>query len=105
MEKIPKRTEDGGNLMPYLEARHFICDLKEAQEWIEDQGGRRQPVFGVKALIDQELSPEEFDKYVGKTSTQIEEINEKFEKKAKRDLNKALKQPRMNKISLEDETE
>lgn len=90
MEKIGKRFDKGGNLMGYLEAREFITDLKEPQGFREDGSGKREPIFGVKALLDAELTEEEFGKYVGKTKEQLKKEAASDERRASKNLSKAL---------------
>src|SRR4051812_35259934 len=45
-EKIAKRAADGGNLMPYLEARRFITDFLEPQGFgTNPETGDRFPIL------------------------------------------------------------
>lgn len=104
-EKIPLRAEKGGNLMPYLEARRFITDYKDPQDFVMDNYGKPQPVFGLKYLIDQELTVPEYETITGKsvTSADSKKAAIAVEKKAARELTKELGK-RANKIAItEDE--
>lgn len=102
-EKIAKHARDGGNLMPYLDARHFITDLKQPQKWVMDpRGGSPQPVFGIKALYSHELTEDEFNKIVGKTKTEVKKEAILEEKRVRKSLTKALNE-RSNKVKLEDD--
>lgn len=100
--KIAKRYDQGGNLMPYLEAREFITDLKEPQKYEPDGAGKMQPIFGPKALFSQELNQDEFDKIVGKSKEQLKKEAAQDERKARKKLNSELaKVP--NKIAVGDD--
>ncbi len=90
MEKIPKHVRDGGNLMEYLEACKFVRDLKQPQKWVPDRGGKFEPIFGIKALCEVELTPDEFKKIVGKTKDDLTKESLTEERKAKRVLKKEL---------------
>lgn len=103
-EKIPKHVRDGGNLMQYLDARHFITDLKQPQSYHTSPAGDRTPVFGPKALYDQALTQVEFDKIVGKKPEQMKKEAASEERKARKKLNEELlKSPVRNKIDLSEE--
>ena len=101
-EKIPKLAQHGGNLMPYLEARRFITDLKDPQGFLEDDNGGRQPIFRSKELYDMELTQEEFDMIVKKTPAQVKKEVMNEERAAKRKINDALDK-KTNKRAIEDE--
>lgn len=102
MERIPLRAEKGGNLMPYLEARRFISDLKEAQGFQEDENGDRTPIFGVKSLIDHEMTAEEVKTILGKSSMDLRKEALSDERSAKKNLQKELDK-RPNKLLMEDD--
>lgn len=102
LEKVGKIYYEGGNLMPYLAAREFITDFKEPQDWVMDKAGKPQPIFGPKALDSYELTPEEFDKYVRKTSSQLKKELAAEERKARKTLSKELDK-RSGKIAAADD--
>lgn len=95
LQKVPKHVRDGGNLMGYLDARHFITDLKEPQGFQEMPNGDRLPIFGPKALFSKDLTEEEFKKYVGKTDAQVKKElaadERRMSKKLTQELNKIPK--------------
>lgn len=101
-EKIGKKHHQGGNLMPYLAARQFITDYKEPQDWIQDRAGKLEPVFGPKALYDQELNTEEYLRYVGLNKEQIKKAAILEEKRARRKISDELKKT-PNKIAMKDD--
>jgi len=105
MEKIPKLVTNGGNLMPYMDARRFIVDLKEPQSFDMDNMGKPQPRFGIKALIDQELTADEVAKFLNKTPTQLKREAVAEEKTAARNLSKELNKARPGKVSFQEEDE
>lgn len=102
MQKIGKHVRDGGNLMEYLEACKFVRDLKQPQKWVPDRSGKFEPVFGIKALCEVELTPEEFAKYVGKTKDDIKKEVASEERKAKRTLKKELDKVPNKQAAVED---
>jgi hypothetical protein len=103
MKKIPKPASEGGNLMPYLEARRFIVDYKEPQGYEMDNMGKPQPIFGVKALIDQELTQEEFASIVKKTPAEIKKEILNEERAAKANLTKSLNKNKSKVAYVEEE--
>lgn len=102
LQKIGKLYYEGGNLMPYLAARQFITDYKEPQEWVMDKSGKPQPVFGPKALDSYDLTAEEFNTYVRKTSSQLKKELAAEERRARKNLSKELEN-RPNKIAAADD--
>lgn len=104
-EKIAKRFEDGGNLFPYLEAVKFVRDLKEPQEWIDDGGGKPQPIFRTKELFEHELTKEEFDKIVGKTEATVKKEIVLAEKSAKRTFKKTMDNVKNKQLVTEEDSD
>lgn len=102
MEKIPKLTRDGGNLMPSLDAGHFVRDLKEPQEVRMDNFGKPEYIFGPKALMEMELTPREREEILNKTEAQLKKEVVAEEKRAKRTLNKELDKVK-NKVAVTEE--
>lgn len=103
MEKIPKTTGQGGNLMPYMEACRFVRDLVEPQGYEMDAAGKPQPVFRNKMLLEQELTAEEFIQITGKAIDQKKE-RAREERDARDKLNRNLNKV-SNKVKVEDEDE
>jgi len=105
MQKVPKRYTEGGNLFPFMDGHAFRTSLKEPQEWKMDNAGKPFPVFSDKPLFCEELTPEEYAEFVGRTPTQIKKEIASEEKMAKKKLNEELNK-RPNKVAvLEDEDE
>lgn len=103
LEKIPKRAETGGNLLPYLEACHFVRDLKEPQGFQMDSAGKPFPIMGAKMLFEQELTKAEYESITGsKLDVKKEAATE--ERKARQKLAKELITV-PNKTAVEDESE
>lgn len=101
-QKIAKHFTQGGNLMPYIEARAFITDYKEPQDFVMDRNGKPQPIFRTKELYDLELSAEEYDEIVGKTSKQGKKELAAEEKRARKTLSEELGK-RPGKVAVTDE--
>jgi hypothetical protein len=101
LQKIAKRTEEGGNLMPYLEACRFVRDLVEPQGF-EMVNGKPEPIFRKKMLFEQELSLEEFKELHGGKRVDIKKEVAKEERKARQKLTQELtKVP--NKVAVPDD--
>jgi hypothetical protein len=98
-QKIPKLFSQGGNLMPYLSARHFITDFKEPQGWEKDRHGKENPIFRTKELYHEELTAEEYARIVKKTPEQLKKEKIADSKRAVKRLNKELNE-RPNKVEL-----
>lgn len=104
MQKIAKHVRDGGNLMEYLAACKFVRDFKQPQKWVPTRGGGLEPIFGVKALLEHEMTEDEVETILGKTKTDLKKDAATEEKKARRDLKKSLdKIPGKVAAELEDE--
>ena len=101
-QKIAKPYTKGGNLMPYIDARAFITDLKEPQDFVMDRNGKPQPIFRTKELYDLELTPEEYESIVGKTSKEGKKELAAEEKRARRTLTEELNK-RPGKVAVNDE--
>jgi hypothetical protein len=106
LEKIMKRAEDGGNLLPYLEAVRFVRDLIEPQGYEMDSQGKPQPIFRSKMLFEQELTADEFMKLTGKKPQVTAKDVLKEEKKARSKLTEALmKNANPNKVQVDPDEE